>query len=98
MALAGNIGAMLSAPLPYGLAETYFAEDQGLYVATVRDEQLNDFLHASIDAGVTVERIGRTITKRIIVECPRTDHVVTLDDLRAAHQGFFPALMGASNT
>ncbi|MBA3880296.1 MAG: phosphoribosylformylglycinamidine synthase subunit PurL [Sphingobium sp.] len=96
MALAGNIGAMLSAPLPYGLAETYFAEDQGLYVATVRDEQLNDFLHASIDAGVNVERIGRTIAKRIIVECPRTDHVVALDDLRAAHQAFFPTLMGAT--
>ncbi|MBY0520272.1 MAG: phosphoribosylformylglycinamidine synthase II, partial [Sphingomonas sp.] len=98
MALAGGIGAMLSAPLPYGLAETYFAEDQGLYVATVRDELLNDFLHASIDAGVNVERIGRTIAKRIIVECPKTDHLVALDDLRAAHQGFFPALMGASNT
>ena len=98
MALAGNIGAMLSAPLPYGLAETYFAEDQGLYVATVRDEQLNDFLHASIDAGVNVERIGRTIAKRIIVECPRTDHVIGLDELRAAHQAFFPGLMGAPNT
>ena len=96
MALAGNIGAMLSAPLPYGLAETYFAEDQGLYVATVRDEQLNDFLHASIDSEVNVERIGRTIAKRIIVECPRTDHVVALDDLRAAHQAFFPTLMGAT--
>ena len=97
MALAGGIGAMLSAPLPHGLAATYFAEDQGLYVATVRDEQLSDFLHASLDAGVTVERIGRTIAKRIIVECPATDHVVTLDALRAANERFFPALMGSAN-
>ena len=95
MALAGDIGAMISAPLPYGLARTYFAEDQGLYVATIRDEHLNDFLHASIDADVSVERIGRTIANRIIVECPVTDHVASLTDLRAAHQGFFATLMGS---
>ncbi len=94
MALAGDVGAMISAPLPYGLAPSYFAEDQGLYVATIRDELLNDFLHASIDAGVTVERIGRTITNRLIIECPAKDHVVSLADLRTAHQSFFPALMG----
>ncbi|OQW48401.1 MAG: phosphoribosylformylglycinamidine synthase II [Proteobacteria bacterium SG_bin6] len=93
MALAGGIGAMVSAAVPHGLAATYFAEDQGLYVATVRDEHLHDFLHASTRAGVPVERIGRTITGRIIVECPAKDHVVTLDALRTAHQGFFPALM-----
>lgn len=93
MALAGGIGAMVSAAVPHGLAATYFAEDQGLYVATVRDEHLHDFLHASTRAGVPVERIGRTITGRIIVECPAKDHVVTLDALRAAHEGFFPALM-----
>ncbi len=97
MALAGGIGAMLSAPLPKGLAATYFAEDQGLYIATVRDDQLSDFLHASLDAGVKVERIGRTIAKRIIVECPATDHVVALDDLRAAHARFFPGLMGSAS-
>ena len=93
MALAGGIGAMVSAAVPHGLAATYFAEDQGLYVATVRDEHLHDFLHASTRAGVPVERIGRTITGRIIVECPAKDHVVTLDALRAAHEAFFPALM-----
>ncbi|MBX9795824.1 phosphoribosylformylglycinamidine synthase subunit PurL [Sphingomonas sp.] len=94
MALAGGIGAMLAAPTPHGLPATYFAEDQGLYVATVADAMLHDFLHASTRAGVTVERIGRTIAGRIIVECPAADHVVSLDDLRAAHEGFFPALMG----
>ena len=94
MALAGNVGAMVSAPLPRGLAASYFAEDQGLYVATVADAQLNDFLHASLDAEVSVERIGRTIAKRIIVECPSRDHVVALADLRAAHESFFPMLMG----
>ncbi|MFA5969363.1 MAG: phosphoribosylformylglycinamidine synthase subunit PurL [Sphingomonas sp.] len=96
MALAGDIGAMLSLPTPNGLAATYFAEDQGLYVVTVRDEHLNDFLHASTRAGVAVERLGRTILNRIIIECPATDHVASLDDLRTAHQGFFPTLMNGT--
>ncbi|MHA6722458.1 phosphoribosylformylglycinamidine synthase subunit PurL [Sphingomonas sp. RS2018] len=94
MALAGNIGAMLSIPTPRGLAATYFAEDQGLYVATVDDAHLLDFLTASTAAGVDVERIGRTIAGRIIVECADTDYVVPLDTLRTAHEAFFPALMG----
>ncbi|URW74418.1 phosphoribosylformylglycinamidine synthase subunit PurL [Sphingomonas donggukensis] len=94
MALAGGIGAMLSLPTPRGLAATYFAEDQGLYVATVDDAHLLDFLKASTEAGVEVERIGRTIAGRIIVECHDADHVVPLETLRAAHEGFFAALMG----
>ncbi|SOB87330.1 phosphoribosylformylglycinamidine synthase subunit II [Sphingomonas guangdongensis] len=98
MALAGDIGAMLSLPTPRGLAATWFAEDQGLYVATVDDAHLLAFLKASTAAGVEVERIGRTIAGRIIVECPTTDHVVALDQLGAAHERFLPDLMGQTIT
>ena len=96
MALAGNIGAMLHAPLPCGVACSLFGEDQGLYVATVADHLLLDTLTAADTAGVEIERIGRTIAGRIIFELPDDDHVVTLDALRAAHEGFFPRLMGDS--
>ena len=95
MALAGNIGAMINAPLPFGAAASYFAEDQSLYVATIDDAHLHDFLHASTRAGITVEPLGKTIASRIIFECADGDYVVALDDLRTAHEGFFPALMGA---
>ncbi len=37
MALASGIGAMLDQPLVGTAAQSYFAEDQGLYVVTVRD-------------------------------------------------------------
>ena len=94
MALAGNIGAMLHAPLPCGVACSLFGEDQGLYVATVADAHLLDTLTAADTAGVPIERIGRTIASRLIFELPDDDHVVTLDALRAAHEGFFPRLMG----
>ena len=92
MALASNIGAMLTLPLPGGTA-TLFAEDQGLYVATVADPALLDVLTGGYSAGVEVERIGRTIVGRIVFELDRGDFVVKLDELRKAHEGFFPALM-----
>jgi phosphoribosylformylglycinamidine synthase len=94
MALAGGYGAMLNAPLPCGVACALFGEDQGLYVATVADHLLMETLKRGYAAGVEIERIGRTIADRIIFELPDDDHVVTLADLRTAHEGFFPALMG----
>jgi phosphoribosylformylglycinamidine synthase len=93
MALASNIGAMLSIPTTRGKCRTYFAEDQGMYVATVDDAHLLDFLKAADKAGVQVARIGRTIANRLIFECSDTDHALTLDQLRRAHEGFFPTLM-----
>eukprot|EP01035_Chromulina_nebulosa_P036226 gene36227-48783_t len=62
--------------------------------ATIADHALLDTLFAAGAAGVEVERIGRTITDRLIFELPDDDHVVTLAQLRTAHEGFFPALMG----
>ncbi|MDF0487382.1 phosphoribosylformylglycinamidine synthase subunit PurL [Sphingomonas sp. H39-1-10] len=94
MALAGGYGAMLNAPLPCGVACALFGEDQGLYVATVADHLLMETLKRGYAAGVEIERIGRTIADRIIFELPDYDHVVTLAELRTAHEGFFPALMG----
>lgn len=96
MALAGNVGAMVAIPCGDGLAHAYFAEDQGLYVATVDDAHLLDLLMMADRAGVEVERIGRTIANRLIFECAARDHVVTLDDLRAVHEGWLPGLMGGA--
>ncbi|MGE0180149.1 MAG: phosphoribosylformylglycinamidine synthase subunit PurL [Sphingomonas sp.] len=95
MALAGNIGALINAPAPFGHAG-YFAEDQGLYVATVCDNCLLTFLARAHAAGVEVEALGRTKGSRLIFELPDGDYAVTLDELRRAHEGFFPSLMGDS--
>ena len=46
-------------------------------------------------AGVEAEPLGRTGGKRLIFERPDRDDVVAIDDLRSAHEGFFPKLMGA---
>jgi len=95
MALAGDIGALINGPARFGHAG-YFAEDQGVYVATVADDCLLTFLTRAHAAGVEVEAIGRTRAGRLIFELPDGDYPVPLADLRAAHEGFFPALMGDS--
>jgi len=93
MALAGNVGAILDKPLPFGVAGSYFAEDQGLYLATVCDNCLLTFLARAHAAGVEVEAIGRTVAGRLIFEFADRDYAISLGDLRAAHESFFPALM-----
>jgi phosphoribosylformylglycinamidine synthase len=95
MALAGNIGALIQPSGPGQAAKQFFAEDQGLYVATVDDRHLLDFLTGADAFGVQVEPIGRTAGQRLIFELSEGDYCVSLADLRAAHEGFFPKLMGA---
>lgn len=93
MALAGGIGAMIDRKQPFECSRAFFAEDQGVYIVTVDDHALLDFLGAAHAAGVEAEPLGRTGGKRLIFERPDRDDVVSLDDLRAAHEGFFPRLM-----
>lgn len=95
MALAGDIGVMVNEEQPFGIAGSFFGEDQGLYLVTVCDTCLADFLDAANRADVPVDPLGRTIKDRIVFELPESDFSVTLAELREAHEGFFPALMGA---
>ena len=95
MALAGDLGAMIDRKQPFDCAHSFFAEDQGVYVVTVHDHALVDFLAEAHAAGVEAEPLGRTGGKRLIFERPDRDDVVALADLRAAHEGFFAALMGS---
>ena len=94
MALAGNIGALIQPAGPGHVARQFFAEDQGLYVATVDDGLLLDFLTGADAAEVQVEPIGRTAGQRLIFELADNDFCVTLAELRAAREGFFSRLMG----
>jgi phosphoribosylformylglycinamidine synthase len=97
MALAGNVGAMINKPMVGGEAGL-FAEDQGLYVATICDNCLLTFLRRAHAAGVEVEAIGRTCGTRLIFEFPGSDHAIPLSALREAHEGFFPKLMASEPT
>jgi phosphoribosylformylglycinamidine synthase len=98
MALAGNLGILIDKPQPFSCNRSFFAEEQGVYIVTVHDWALVDFLADAEKAGVPVDPLGRTVKNRLIFERPDRDCVVTLDELRAAHEGFFPKLMGGVTT
>lgn len=95
MALASNIGAMIDQAQPFGVAGSFFGEDQGLYIVTVPDEALTEFLTAASAADVPADPMGRTIKDRLIFELDEGDWCVSVADLREAHEGFFPKLMGS---
>jgi phosphoribosylformylglycinamidine synthase II len=97
MALASNVGALINKPMVGGEAGV-FAEDQGLYVATICDDCLLTFLRRAHAAGVEVEAIGRTCGTRLIFELPGSDYAIPLAELRKAHEGFFPKLMASELT
>ena len=81
MALAGGRGATIDAmDTPFAFNET-----QGRYLVTYRpDRPLNRDV-------VPFERIGSVGGDSLVVN----GTAIPLADLRAAHEGFFPALMGA---
>jgi len=94
MALASGIGVLVNELQPFGVAGSLFGEDQGLYIVTVCDTCLADFMAAAHKANVPADPLGRTIKDRIIFELDEGDWTVSIAELRAAHESFFPGLMG----
>jgi phosphoribosylformylglycinamidine synthase len=91
MALAGGMGAEVSAGhdlIPEGW---WFGEDQGRYLVTVSaidrfELHLSTGNEAFDEAGGRLRRIGRVGGTSVLG--------ASLEDLRRAHEGFFPKLMG----
>jgi phosphoribosylformylglycinamidine synthase len=95
MALAGAIGARIEADVDgCPAAAMAFGEDQGRYIVTARDAAA--ILDQARRANRFVAAIGLTGGDAIV---GRLDHGpewrVPLADLGAAHESFFPSLMGA---
>jgi phosphoribosylformylglycinamidine synthase len=91
MALAGHIGAMLmgTAAIHLPLAAAWFGEDQARYVVTTRD--FYNLEQSAFIAKVECQLIGFTGGDSLIAS---STACASLDTLRRAHEGFFPALMG----
>jgi phosphoribosylformylglycinamidine synthase subunit PurL len=92
MALAGNKGFTVSNPSNAPDTAWGFGEDQARYVITTKGSSV-PLLELAGEAGVGVWSIGTTSdlpTLRI-----GASKSIDLADLRAAHEGFFPKLMGA---
>ncbi|MEA3040545.1 MAG: phosphoribosylformylglycinamidine synthase subunit PurL, partial [Sphingomonadales bacterium] len=91
MALAGGMGAMLigTPAIHLPLAAAWFGEDQARYLVTARD--FYNLQHSAFLAKVECALIGFTGGDWIMLSSVAC---LQLQDLRRAHEGFFPALMG----
>ncbi|MEY4269622.1 MAG: phosphoribosylformylglycinamidine synthase subunit PurL, partial [Pseudomonadota bacterium] len=87
MALAGGIGAALTLPNVANPAAILFGEDQGRILVTTRDPAA--VTAAANAANLFAAPVGTTGGDAIA----GPGFAVPLTDLRAAHEGFFPALM-----
>ncbi|PSJ38368.1 phosphoribosylformylglycinamidine synthase subunit PurL [Allosphingosinicella deserti] len=95
MALAGGIGAMLTAELFDDAPHAFlFGEDQGRYLVTTRDGEA--LQHAAHEAGVAISFVGTTGGDSLTAEDGGLD--VSLASLRETNEAFFPALMGGELT
>jgi phosphoribosylformylglycinamidine synthase len=99
MALAGSIGARVQT---YGDHRTdFFSEDQGRYLLCVSDERAFERVQQdALAAGIKIEWIGETGGDSLVFMGDQDNEVgrASLATLRAAHEGFFPKLMGSELT
>jgi phosphoribosylformylglycinamidine synthase len=93
MALAGNIGADICLGDPEEVVDYAFGEDQARYLVTTNNRDRVEQL--ATEMRVTVLYRGDTKgTELRFWSCDASEWRVSLADLRAAHEGFFPRLMG----
>jgi phosphoribosylformylglycinamidine synthase subunit PurL len=91
MAMAGGVGCTLDVPQsgmpPYGY---WFGEDQGRYLLAVSDGAA--LVEAARRAGIEARIVGRSGGDGLTLPSGAT---ISIARLKAAHEAFFPALMGA---
>ncbi len=92
MALAGSIGARLTLPSAPNPAAIMFGEDQGRLLVSTSDPEA--VVARASAANLFAARIGETGGDS--VDGPGFS--ASLADLRGAHEGFFPRLMGSELT
>ncbi|MCM2401759.1 phosphoribosylformylglycinamidine synthase subunit PurL [Rhizobium sp. S153] len=90
MAIASGIGATINAlegadPIP-----VFFGEDQGRYVVTVDEKNVDTVLVRAEAAGVFCPWIGRTGGNNVVLGNARG---VAIEELRSAHESWFPDFM-----
>jgi phosphoribosylformylglycinamidine synthase subunit PurL len=98
MALAGNIGARLTAPLQGsekpGPIPYWFGEDQARYILSVPGQEADRILADAYRMDIVASLIGETVGDGLRVRIED----IGLANLRHAHEGWFPAYMAAPHT
>ena len=96
MAMAGDLGAEIDAlPAEVPSHAALFGEDQARYLVTLPAAGADALLSEAKAAGVPALRLGTTGGAALTL--PGGDSI-SVDDLRQAHEGWFPAYMAAAAT
>jgi phosphoribosylformylglycinamidine synthase II len=87
MAMASGIGATVGSS-GADEAAAFFGEDQGRYLVTVSRENFGTF---AVDPALAVSQIGTTGGSSLKLGNARA---ISVEELKTAHEGWFPAYMG----
>jgi len=103
MALAGGVGAQIDPDWSAGgnVTAQMFGEAQGRYIVAVADPEDYRVVERAKGEGLTTAWLGICGGDNICIGDGPEFHnfgVIQLADLRAAHEGFFPKLMGSELT
>jgi phosphoribosylformylglycinamidine synthase len=94
MAMASGVGMKLAIDSGLPIHAELFGEDQARYLLAASDAQTRQIAHDAAAAGVVVADIGAAGGDAVQVEDVLS---VTLDELRAAHEGWMPNYMAGLN-
>ncbi len=90
MAIASGIGAKIAQPEGASPVAAFFGEDQGRYVVTVRESDLEAVQERAKRAGISAPFIGRTGGNSVVLGEARP---LAIEELRSAHESWFPDFM-----
>jgi phosphoribosylformylglycinamidine synthase len=90
MAMASGIGAHVNALNDANPVAVFYGEDQGRYVLTVAQDNVDQVQVRAEAAGVFCPWIGRTVGTNVTLGNARP---VAIEELRSAHESWFPSFM-----
>ncbi len=93
MAIASGIGAHVNALNDANPVAVFYGEDQGRYVLTVKEADVDTVQVRAEAAGVFCPWIGRTGGNSVVLGDARP---VAIEELRLAHESWFPRFMEGS--
>ncbi|SSC66545.1 phosphoribosylformylglycinamidine synthase subunit PurL [Ciceribacter selenitireducens] len=93
MAMASGIGATINALNDADPIAVFYGEDQGRYVLTVTQDNVDAVQMRAEAAGVFCPWIGRTGGNNVVLGDARP---IAIEELRSAHESWFPRFMEGS--
>jgi len=90
MAIGGGIGAKVGQPENHDPIATFFGEDQGRYLVTLRPDDVEKTLAEAASLGISAPRIGETGGDSLQLGAARAVPVATLE---SAFESWFPNFM-----